>query len=571
MSSKECWQLIATDSDNLQTISSKSSASSKLRHAITPRCAQTPLPSTSTLPLPRPLVSDLLALGCRITLAQNLSRTYLDFAIGLKQKYETELQHVNQACFNINVAIGNPTSGFQLRLRSLYESQYLSMMNDWAQDAISITQRRFMCASLKGRLYSSKVRFHFMDKMMILMGIWIQPAFYVSLQNVCMRSCTIEEEETNFSIARSNCIHSSSRPHSVHLTSLFEQSVSRIKIEEGLSNRKTSCHAFPSAYSHSIPTNRGSCLKIISRGFRRVMHRDASQTTDVDGLSKAFDDLSVSEFTTQPCDTGSDHISKHICSPHRGSTPSLPVVLKPATFNPLPMPTSPTSSTSTPHMLALPRTPLAARMRKIAAIPQRNQTAVEAVTPLQSTTTSRELSPSSELHCPPKSDHSVLTTTISSTPVSIPRRKKFAPLPTRRAPTSTIPPSLAPLSIANVSSLSQSSSPPRSRSNISRTPSLTSMTSNSGSSSPSSDGLDTPPSTPPPFITKFPSSDSPSSLASKSIAPNPASGMSPGSVFQFSSPKKLSETISPSQCAPSFSFSAGIKREDESFSFTFGQ
>nr|AGS09289.1 b2 mating type protein [Heterobasidion annosum] len=553
MSSKECWQLIATDSDHLKAISSKSSASSKLRHVITPRCAQTPLPSTSTFPVPRPLVSDLLALGCRTTVAQNLSRTYLNFAIGLKQKYETELQHVSQTCFNVNVAIGNPTSRLQLRLRSLYESQYLSMLNDWAQDAISITQRRFMCASLKGGLYSSK------------------PAFYVSSQNISIRSCTIEEEETGFLIARSNCIDSSSRPHSVHLPSLFEQSVSRIKIEEGLSNRKTSCHAFPSAYSHSTPTKRGSCFKILSRRSRQ-MHRDSSQTADVDDLSKALDDLSVSEF-----EKGSDHISDRLCSPHRSFTPSLPVVLKPATFNLLPMPPSPASSTSTLHMLALPRTPLAARMRKIAAIPQRNQTAVEAVTPLPLPTTSQELSPRSELHLPitahPKSDHSDLATAISTMPVSIPRRKKFAPLPTRRAPTSTNPPSLAPLSIANVSSLSQSSSPPRSRSNISRTPSLTSMTTNSGSTSPESDGLDTPPSTPPPFITKFPSSVSPSSLASGSFAPNFASGMSPSGVFQFSSSNEFKgfEAISPSQCAPSFSFSAGIKREDEFLSFTFGQ
>nr|AGS09313.1 b2 mating type protein [Heterobasidion parviporum] len=581
MSSRECWQLIAADSDHLLALSSKFiPTSSKSRRPYTPHRAQaSSLPSTSTIPLPQPLVSDFLALGCKITVAQDLSRTYLNFAVGLKQKYEAELQHVNHACFSFNIAIGNPTLGLQSRLHFLYESQYLSVMKAWARDAISITQRRYMCANLKGGLYSSR------------------PTLNSCPQTIPMRSCKIEEKELNplaqsSDTTQSDYIDRSSRAHRLHLLSSFEQSVSEIKIEdEDLSGKESPSHAFPSPYSRPLRANKTSCLKILSRGFRRNLHRaSASSQVNIDNLSKTFDDLSVSKSTTQPYDKDSDHFSDYsgsLLSSQRSSATPLPVVLRPATFNPLlPLPAPPASSNSTPRRLASPCISSTARSRKVAAMPRRNQSIVGVITPTQSTTTPPKLRSSSSLHCPTTlsqtmetSDHSDLAVTLLSTPISIPCRKKIAALPTRRAPTSTIssslaptpPASFAPLSIANVSSLSESLSPPRFRSNISRTPSLTSLTSNSGSSSPSSDGLDTPPSTPPPFITKFPSSVSPSSLASKSFAPNLASGMSPSSVFQLSSPKKLSETISPSQCAPSFSFSVGIKRENESFSFTFGQ
>nr|AGS09283.1 b2 mating type protein [Heterobasidion annosum] len=584
MSSRESWQLIATDSDHLLALSSKFiPTSSKSRRPYTPHRAQaSSLPSTSTITLPQPLVSDFLALGCKITVAQDLSRTYLDFAVGLKQKYEAELQHVNHACFSFNIAIGNPTLGLQSRLHHLYESQYLSVMKAWARDAISITQRRYMCANLKGGLYS------------------LRPTLNSWSQTIPMRSRKIEEKVLNPSAQSSDTTQSDyldlpSRPHRLHLLSSFEQSVSEIKIEdEDISGKESPSYAFPSPYSRPLQTNKTSCLKTLSRGFRRNLHRASSQV-NIDNLSKTFDDLSVSKSTTQPYDKDSDRSSDHsgsLLTSQRSSATPLPVVLRPATFNPLlPLPASPASSNSTPRTLASPCISSAVRSRKVAAMPRRNQSTVGVITFTQSTTTPSKLPSSSSLHCPTTppqtmetSDHSDIAVTLLSTPISIPCRKKIAALPKRCAPTSTISSSLAPtplapfapLSIANVSSLSKSLSPPRFspprfRSNISRTPSLTSLTSNSGSSSPSSDGLDTPPSTPPPFITNFPSPVSPSSLTSKSYAPNPASGMSPSSVFQFSSPKKLFETISPSQCTPSFSFSAGIKREDESFSFTFGR
>nr|AGS09205.1 b2 mating type protein [Heterobasidion occidentale] len=545
------------------------------------------MPSTSassaaySFPLPPSLVSDFLALGCNTVIAQRLSQSYTDVAFSLKAKYETEFCQADRTCNQLlSLVHGSAVYKFQDRMRSLYVSHYTALMHSWAGEAVSMTRHRLMQVTLS----DSCLKLSF-------------PAY--------LSSSLVDDHDIKHRSEIIPCVKAANEEVMVQpvssqlldLKSLFQRDNESVEPGGDLLHQNLSVSAFPKNYPCPHPAKRDSCLKILSRGFRQVVHQ-SDQGAGVDNLIETFKDFSTSEcLRSHPLNDKKVTVSFASSSTPPSSPPpsstSSSVVGRIA-YN---LPTTslshrvPDPKLATSPMSLQPKP----RCRKLAALPKRNQVSIipsvnsqsNIILPASSnapastiveTATPASPIPAKQLHCPP------LAMAIS--PVSSPRARKMAALPrhtTKSATSSIASPAcphvtlFAPLSVANVSSLSQASpTPNRSRSIISRTPSLVSLaSSDSGPLSPSSDGPETPPSTPPPFKTKFPSSIPSSSLSSKSFGSTRGSGASPISTFQLSSTKRPEKfemlSPSPSGRTPSFSFSGSIKREEGSFSFTFSR
>nr|AGS09163.1 b2 mating type protein [Heterobasidion irregulare] len=573
----DCLKRLVTTSQSVLTTSNNARISAALHHSGMPSTSASSV--AYSFPLPPSLVSDFLALGCNTLIAQRLSQSYTDVDFSLKTKYETEFYQADRTCNQLLLLVhGSTVHKFQDRMRSLYVSHYTTLMYSWAGEAVSMTRHRLMQATVS----DSCLKLSF-------------PAY--------LSSSLVDDHDIKH---HSEIIHRVKaaddevmvQPVSsqfLDLKSLFRRENESIKPGGDILHQNLSVSAFPKNYPCPHPAKRDPCLKILSRGFRQVM-RQSDQGASVDDLIETFKDFSTSEcLKSDPLNDESvtasfASSSTPPSSPPPSSTSSS--VFSRITYN---LPTTslshrvPDPKLATSPMSLQPKP----RCRKSAALPKRNQVPIipsvnypsNIVPPASSnapastiveTATPASPIPAKQRHCDPLA--------IAISPVSSPRARKMAALPrhTMKSTTSSIasptyPPITlsAPLSVANVSSLSQASPTlNRSRSIISRTPSLVSLTSSDlGSSSPSSDGPETPPSTPPPFTTKFPSPDPSSSLSSKSFAPTRGSRASPMSTFQLSSTRKPEkfETPSPSGRTPLFPFSTGIKREEDLFSFTFSQ
>nr|AGS09265.1 b2 mating type protein [Heterobasidion annosum] len=552
-----------------------------------------------TFILPDPLTTDFLALGLSETTSKHLSSNFLRAAIDLKAIYEAEFRRSITACLQIihMFRLSLP----DIQAHSMYATHYTSTVNSWAEKQLSVTRQRLMHVTLSARYCATPALQRSAAKPGTNVFVTKKNSSFSQVESTPLKSRIRRVKIENMNLEATShglSSNSDSKPGSINnivdLTPPFLSQPSICKFEDNLSHYEAPSHAFPTVYHpRSLPSRGDSCLKVLSHGLRRTV---SSQTTSMDGLIQAFgrffpealSDCKSSCGTS--CDSEEGTAGRH--SPARLSPSSLssdlsiaspPTVLKTTVFSPLTKPCDSRDSLEPPSVFLSPQQPVfkASQQCKVSAMPTPHlPTSTDARLPQSLSSVSVASSPRVEK---PESPSLAITVSNASTSVSH-RRRKLAKLPTRRAlmststllpaPTAPNVPSLAPLNVANVSSLSRSSFPStRSRSTISRTPSLVSLAlSDSGSSSPSSDGLDTPPSTPPPFVTKFPSLISPSSLSSKSFTPMFDSTVSPGNLFQFSSTRqpKIFEAHLPSG-APPFGFSAGIKREEVSFSFAFGR
>nr|AGS09353.1 b2 mating type protein [Heterobasidion abietinum] len=523
-----------------------------------------PAPKYS-FPLPQPLTSELISLGLRDAIAHNLSQAYSQAVMSLKDTYEAELRRTDSVCFAIILSRGSLIPKFQLRMRALYYSNFSAKAKLWADQGMLNIRQRLMEAALKPGLRMTSSEVH---------------------------------REDNDPIHTADVGEFDRRKPVLDLQPLFQQPS---KADATLFHSEIPSYAFPVTYPYAMH-DRDSCLQILSRGLRQAI-RHASQPADITGLLEALNKWSASE-SPESNDKKKNlvlpsHLTPRSLPPKRSSSsssssssrsltsPSPPMAIdRPSVPSSLPTPPHSPKSSAT-SSLQTKKPVLKISHRRIAALPQRTENSGDGRSPATQTSflSSEAISfNTSSSISPPvaNSGRPIPVVTRSSTQTastSTSRNRKFAALPTRRVRMSAlsslpVPPtpssaSLEPLSMANVSSLSQSSSPStRSRSVISRTPSLVSLSS-SDSESASSDELNTPPSSPSPFITKFPSSVSPSS---KFFTSKNKPGLSSSGVFQiFQAPLPKLEVTSPAPPAPSFSFSPVIKREEEPFSFTISR
>nr|AGS09223.1 b2 mating type protein [Heterobasidion occidentale] len=587
MSYSDRLRRIASESERLQSLSGSRQLAPKRHHSLI-----APLPSSAhPFPAPKPLTSDLLALGLHPQIAKNISQIYLQIALSTKETYEIEFRHAEDACLGLILKLGC-TLPIHSRLRSTYVSRFLATTQSWVEDGLLTVRQCLLGATLKRGISLKLPTF-----------VNSSHSFKTEIGKQSVTSKSIRNHLTKYDIE----LEEQKRNHKmVNLTSLFQFSNSHIKPERGiLLHQEAPDEAFPTKYYRSSASqDSGACLKILSCGLRRATRQSSRRTSDVNSLVTTLDRLSTEERSSadktknsrKSLDLDCQHVqfsaTLHSSTPSASSS-SLSIFSSPPSTHSsnssvrrssVTTLTSPYSS-DVHSDLSSSFSPLNADRRKFAALPKKVRTVASPTIPHPPTIQSeKSRAISHAVESPLSTSLPVLQAERRSPPPvalpltsSGPRRRKVAALPARGVPTSvkTIAPpqapssvSFAPLSVANVSSLS----PPRSRSIISRTPSLVSLASNdSGSSSPS-DTLDTPPSTPPPFITKFPSPISPSSLSANCFMPKLEPNVSAGDVFQFSStrePKKF-EGILPSE-RTAFSFSTIIKREEQSFSFAFGR
>nr|AGS09259.1 b2 mating type protein [Heterobasidion annosum] len=618
---RESWRLIGLDSQRLLRISSSSSLTIPDLSTTTPFTTQTsPGTNRSIFPLPPPLTSDLAALGIRPSDAQCISKAFLEAVVHLRLIYEDQFHKADQCCQAIIRAKGPLIPNFRIRLRSSHVSHYLAKVNLWSSKGVSITRQWLMQNSLNNRpSYTSLAHPPYQDEVVISSSNNGRPSpnaafFKLEIDDAGqadlikgmdppdiakLSTASAAEKDRHIQLLDSGSIDCW---NAVELSSLFQQRTLSIKSdnEDVLHQRYSPC-SFPKAYPCPASVCQDTSLKVLSRGLQRVMRSPSSQAASTDKVIESLTHLHISNSGSMSQsdihDNSKPLIPAFLLTPPSSPRPSPPtshLINRPVISNPLPTPPeSPQSPTSEPFTS---RPAYSKRYnRKIVSLPKRRQIPGDVCKDGQPALTEESASVTLDLSLPkttttpprtPIDQERTLSVIIPPTSSSSPtaaRKRKTAALPTRRVPSmmpNTVPTTstpfaaqFAPLSVANVSSLSPSCTSVGPRSIISRTPSLVSLASiDSGSSSPSSDGLDTPPSTPPPFVTKFPSSISPFSSSSKSFTLKFDSAVSPGNLFQFSSAKqpKIFEAHLPSG-APLFEFSAGIKREEVSFSFAFGR
>nr|AGS09301.1 b2 mating type protein [Heterobasidion parviporum] len=619
-SCSESWRLIALDSQHLRHISSPS--------RLTLHDLSTPTPSTPTspetehliFPLPPPITPDLMGLGMRPADAQRISQAFLQAVVNLRGIYESQFHKADQSCEAIIRAKGPLIPNFRIRLRASHVSHFLTKVNVWSSKGVSITRHWLMQKSLNAcPSYNSLVYPPYHDEVKISSSNSRRPspdaAFFKleiddaeqadmikgmdSSDIAKLSTASAAEKERHIRLLDSGSVDCR---NAVELSSLFQQRTLSIKSdnEDVLHQRYSPC-SFPRAYPCPASVCQDTSLKGLSRGLRRVMRSPSSQATSTDKVVESLTHLHISngESMSQSDihDSSKSLIPAFLLTPSsspRPSTPTSHLINRPVIPNPLP---TPPESPQSPAREPFTSQPAHSKRynRKVVSLPKRRQISGDVCKDGQPALTEGSVSVTLDLSVPkttviqprtPIEKERTLSVIIPPTPSSSPaaaRKRKTVALPTRRVPSmmpNTVPMTstpfaaqCAPLSVANVSSLSPSSTSIGSRSIIPRTPSLVSLaSSDSGSTSPSSDELDTPPSTPPPSVSKFPSSISPSSLSSKSFTPTFDSAVSPGNIFQFSSAKqpKIFEAHLPSG-SPSYSSSTGIKREEVSFSFAFGR
>nr|AGS09187.1 b2 mating type protein [Heterobasidion irregulare] len=585
MSYSDRLRRIASESERLQSLSGSRQLVTKRHHSLI-----APLPSSAhPSPTPRPLTSDLLALGLQPQIAEHISQIYHQITLSTKETYEIEYRHAEDACLGLILSLGC-TLPIQSRLRATYVSRFLATTQSWVEDGLLTVRQCLLGATLKREI------------------VLKPPTFVDSSRNSkpeigrqSVGSKSIRNQVTKYDVEPEE---QKQKNKMVNLTPLFQSSNSHVQPERGIFlHQEAPNEASPTKYHRSSASqDSGVCLKILSRGLRRATRQSSHRKSDVNSLVTAFDRLSTEESSsadeTKNSSGSFDIDCQHVqfsatlhSSTSSASSSSL------YTFSSPPSTHSPNSSvrrssvtTSTsPYSSDVHSDPssscslLNANRRKFAALPKKVRMVTSPAIPHPPTIQSEKPRAISHVIESPMSTsspvleaerHSPLPVALPLTASGLRRRRKLAALPARGVPGTSVktiaPPSLvsfAPLSVANVSSLS----PPRSRSIVSRTPSLVSLASDESGSSSSSDTLDTPPSTPPPFITKLLSSISPSSLSVNCFPSKPEPNVSAGDVFQFSStrePKKFEGSLPSERTA--FNFSTTIKQEEQSFSFAFG-
>nr|AGS09203.1 a2 mating type protein [Heterobasidion occidentale] len=114
-----------------------------------------PAEACPLFPLPQPLTSDLIALGISPATALYLSSAYLKAVTRLKAKFETQLHRAYCACTEIKYPEGIAAPQSESHIRSIYASQFKQMVRSWAEIGMSSTRRRLLRTSLKSRFHVS--------------------------------------------------------------------------------------------------------------------------------------------------------------------------------------------------------------------------------------------------------------------------------------------------------------------------------------------------------------------------------------------------------------------------------
>nr|AGS09351.1 a2 mating type protein [Heterobasidion abietinum] len=109
-------------------------------------------------PLPQPLTADLIALGLSPTTAQYLSDAYMKTATRLKAKLETELHRADYACTEIRFPERFATPQSQPHIRAIYASHFKQTVKSWIEIGMLSTRQRLLISSLKNRLRTSLTR-----------------------------------------------------------------------------------------------------------------------------------------------------------------------------------------------------------------------------------------------------------------------------------------------------------------------------------------------------------------------------------------------------------------------------
>nr|AGS09345.1 a2 mating type protein [Heterobasidion parviporum] len=467
-------------------------------------------------PLPHPLAYDLLALGLPPATALYLSSVHTKAAIRLKAKFEIQLYRADRACAEITYPEGIPAPRSYFCIRTIYSSHFKQTVKSWAEIGMLSTQQRLLTTSLKNR---------FQVSLPSLRPVASKIADFGTLPHMDRKIIEVKVLDTS---------------HKMEPSSPRISTNKKTEYCAGLATRRSAgrsrCHGTPgqTIFESTRPTpvikadpdtgpkpTEGAAIKgAESRDLAGKNHSPTSWDLtsfihDFDGLSIRDRSETVSSGNEEPFVTCKVSPSERISNLSKLSS---------STINRLPISAGVQSTASSSRLrssiqspydgdshsaspLSISNTIRCARPRKIAPCPNRERSTPSVyrgsdvffphqtndMTVTSSATNATELSdPTSHRPSPSASTHT--------------RRRKIAPLPPRHPSTTTT--DIAVIISPDVRRSSQRPShkllgsrqsttgtPGRLTGHLSRSPSLTSLSSDESSLS-CSDELETPPSSP---------------------------------------------------------------------------
>lgn len=90
-----------------------------------------------------------MALGLCKPVSHCLSIAFLQAFSLLKQRYEADLQHADEACIKIALTRNALAPNFQDRMRSIYVSKFLDTVKSWTSEGMVAIQLRLLDVNIK--------------------------------------------------------------------------------------------------------------------------------------------------------------------------------------------------------------------------------------------------------------------------------------------------------------------------------------------------------------------------------------------------------------------------------------
>nr|AGS09179.1 a2 mating type protein [Heterobasidion irregulare] len=462
-----------------------------------------------SLTLPRPLTSDLLALGLPLMMVQDISDTYMSAATRLKAKLEArfEPRGADSARLEMKLLDGFSVARSQVHVRTIFASHFKRTVASWAEVGMLSTQRWLLTASLKNRLQSCSL---------------VQPAREEAYVTTLPHTDRRTPGTTLFDIfdktePSTPCIPIGKKTkHSASLVTRYSTiSSCDGTLDQTIPELARLAPVIKPYLDAGLKSNQGAAIK--GPKPQRSAGQNPSPTSwGLTSLIDGFDSLSIRDRSKSAGLKDEDDTCKAAPSGHiftLSKHSSLPIIC-------LPTPAEVQSKASSSH----PRSPLQSsydihsthstsshiqgtRQRKFPPCPNRDlsmQSTYKAPDALFSHQTNDATIASSAATAKQPSDPTGHCLSPSASTRS--RRRKIAPLPPRCPSTNTT--ALANTVSPDIHVSSQTASlvptahrqycseiPTRLNWSLSRSPSLTSLSSN-GSDLSSSDDLETPPSSP---------------------------------------------------------------------------
>nr|AGS09333.1 a2 mating type protein [Heterobasidion parviporum] len=485
-------------------------------------------------PLPQPLTSDLLALGLPPETAHYLSDAYMKAATRLKAKLETELHRANYACMEIRFPEGFATPRSQPHVRAIFASQFKQTVKSWIAIWMLSTRQRLLITSLKNRLRTSLTR---------LRPVYSKEADSGPLPHTDRKSIEAKVLDVSNKMKPS--------PPFISISKKTKQCA-------GLATRPSTgsscCHGTPDQ-TILEPTRPAPVIKADpdaglkstesaaikgtrSQGF--VGKPDSPKSWDLSSFIHDFDGLSIrdrsetvssrNEDAFGTCKVSPSERISNLFKPSSSTINRLPIsaAVQPAASSSRPRTSQKSSCDIYGHLALSPsasKTIQSARRRKISPCPNRDrsmQYSYRGSDAFFSRQTNNATITSSAANDEQMSDPTSRCLSLSASAHS--RRRKIAPLPPRCPSTNTTALTVTVSPDIHVSSQTTSLMPIANRQyssempvrfnwSLSRSPSLSSLSSDESDLSPSDD-LKTPPSSPPSssgVLSAAPSVSSPSS------------------------------------------------------------